>query len=484
MNTPSSIFKQRRAGILAHITSLPGPQASGDLGQNAYYFVDFLKRSGCSIWQTLPLGQPHGDGSPYQCMSAHAGNTALISRNKLLESGWMEASKVNDKQYLEHAFRGFSNKASEQQQQEFAIFCQDYACWLDDFSLYQLWKTKFSGQGWYDWPEAYRNRDEALLKEVVVGHRLELNSIKFQQFMFFQQWAELKVYANKQGVLLFGDIPIFVAYDSADVWAMRENFKLNGDGSMPVVAGVPPDYFSATGQRWGNPHFNWDFLAKNGFDWWLQRIQTQLQLFDIVRIDHFRGFEAVWEVPATEDTAINGEWVSVPGRQLLDKIAQHFDNIALVAEDLGVITPEVEALRDDFDLPGMKVLQFGFSDDPDNPHEPHHCTKRSVIYTGTHDNDTTLGWYQSLSQEQRKHVDNYLGNPKTAMPEALINWALAAVATIAVLPMQDVLSLDGAHRMNVPGTTEGNWLWRFNWDQLSDQCIADLRAKVQLYGRL
>jgi 4-alpha-glucanotransferase len=427
---------------------------------------------------------PHDDGSPYQCMSAHGGNIGLISGAKLIAAGWLEATQLNEKNYLDLAYDGFITKASEQQKQEFAGFCDTHAWWLDDFALYLLWKHKFAGKGWYAWPEPYQNRDDALIKSAQVTDSRAIDSHKFQQFVFFQQWAELKAYAHHHGVLLFGDIPIFVAYDSADVWAERTNFKLNADGSMPVVAGVPPDYFSATGQRWGNPHFNWEYLRNNGFDWWLRRIQTQLQLFDILRIDHFRGLEAAWEIPVTEDTAINGEWVKAPGQLLLNKIHQHFGYIALVAEDLGVITPEVEALRDDFSLPGMKVLQFGFSNDPHNPHEPHNCSRHSVIYTGTHDNDTTLGWYQQLNERQRYSVDNYLSNPDIAMPDALINCALASVARMAILPLQDVLGLDGEHRMNVPGTTEGNWSWRFSWDQLSDQRIENLREKVVLYGRL
>lgn len=484
MNNQATIFNQRRAGILAHITSLPGPQTAGDLGQDAYSFIDFLNKTGFTVWQTLPLGMPHGDGSPYQCMSAHAGNTALISRNKLVIAGWLEARQLLEENFLDLAYAGFIAKANEQQQQEFTEFCDQQAGWLDDFALYLFWKNSFAGQGWIDWPEPYRDRDSVALKTAIATNTTALTRIKFQQFIFFQQWLELRAYANQQGVLLFGDIPIFVAYDSADVWADRDNFKLNADGSMPVVAGVPPDYFSETGQRWGNPHFNWPHMESQGFAWWLQRIETQLLLFDIVRIDHFRGFEAAWEVPTSEDTAINGAWVKAPGQQLLKKIQQHFGDIALVAEDLGVITPEVEALRDDFGLPGMKILQFGFSEDPENPHEPHNCSQHNVMYTGTHDNDTTLGWYQQLSTEQKQRVDSYLGSTEKDMPDVLINWALASVAKMAILPMQDVLVLDGEHRMNVPGTIEGNWVWRFSWGQLTEHRIEYLRKRLALYGRL
>lgn len=481
LNKPSAIFSRRRAGILAHITSLPGPQAAGDLGENAYFFIDFLKRSGCSVWQTLPLGQPHADGSPYQCVSAHAGNTSLICRQQLRDCGWLPDQ---DEVALEQAYSGFLAHASEQERQDFSDFCHAQVGWLDDFALYQLWKQKFQDRAWHDWPKDYRDRKASLLAKTAITHQAELSNIKFQQFVFFRQWAALKAYANQNGILLFGDIPIFVAYDSADVWAERDNFKLNADGSMPVVAGVPPDYFSETGQRWGNPHFDWGYLQAQGFDWWLRRIEGQLQLFDIVRIDHFRGFEAAWEVPAEEDTAINGSWVPAPGRLFLEKVQQHFGEIGLVAEDLGVITPEVEALRDDFALPGMRILQFGFSDDPDNPHEPHNCVPHSVIYTGTHDNDTTLGWYQQLTVEHKQKVDDYLGEPNVAMPDALINWVLASVSRLAVLPMQDVLALDGEHRMNVPGTIDGNWRWRFDWSQLTEQRIDYLGQRLKVYGRL
>jgi 4-alpha-glucanotransferase len=284
-------------------------------------------------------------------------------------------------------------------------------------------------------------------------------------------------------VFLFGDIPIFVSYDSADVWSHRDAFKLDKSGNMFVVAGVPPDYFSETGQRWGNPHYNWDYLKKNNFDWWVERMKTQLEQFDIIRIDHFRGLEAAWEIPATEDTAVNGLWAKAPGHALLKAIKVEHGQIPLVAEDLGIITPEVEALRDDFDLPGMKILQFAFGGDPDNPYLPDNYDKNCVVYTGTHDNDTTLGWLNSISHDERNYIYNYLGCPTIPLHCALIHSALASVANLAVIPMQDILELGSEHRMNTPGTSGGNWQWRFQWDQLSTEQMSRFTHLVGLFNR-
>lgn len=484
MNNISPVFNQRRAGVFAHITSLPGSQESGDLGQNAYYFIDFLSNTGFSVWQTLPLGMPHEDGSPYQCMSAYAGNTKLISRSKLVDSGWLEVAQQNDKNILDLAYDVFIVKATTPQKREFTQFCASNSWWLDDFAIYLDWKNMFPNKGWFDWPQPYCDRNKSLIKQTLKTNAKNIATIKFSQFIFFKQWMELKEYANKKNIFLFGDMPIFVAHDSVDVWVNRSSFKLNADGSMRVVAGVPPDYFAETGQRWGNPHFDWQVMQRQKFSWWLQRIKKHLQLFDIVRIDHFRGFIAAWEIPACETTAVNGKWVKAPGQKLFNKINQSIDNVALVAEDLGVITEEVQALRDRFKLYGMKVLQFGFSNDCNNPHEPHNCTERSVIYTGTHDNDTTVGWYQKLSVERKQCVDNYLRKNATDMPDVLIDCALASVAKIAILPMQDILMLDSNHRMNTPGTTEGNWLWRFSWQQLSEQRATYIRKRLALYNRI
>ncbi|PKM37513.1 MAG: 4-alpha-glucanotransferase, partial [Gammaproteobacteria bacterium HGW-Gammaproteobacteria-10] len=354
---------------------------------------------------------------------------------------------------------------------------------LDDYALFIALRKEFNNLSWNQWPEQYKSRNISALKEASRRLSTEIEAIKFEQFVFFTQWLELKDYAARHGILLFGDIPIFVSYDSADVWVHPEVFKLDEQFEMSVVAGVPPDYFSETGQRWGNPHYNWSYLKKNGFNWWLDRIKTQVEMFDIIRIDHFRGLEAAWEIPVSEPTAMNGCWVKAPGHALLKTIFDAFGPIALVAEDLGVITDKVEKLRDDFSLPGMKILQFAFSGGPSNPYLPANLDKNSVVYTGTHDNDTTLGWYRQISEQEQAYVYEYLGQPASSMPYTLIQTALASVGNLAIIPMQDILELDTEHRMNIPGTTEGNWLWRFTWDQLLPLYRQRFARAIKLYGR-
>lgn len=486
-------LNKRRAGILLHITSLPGLGKQGDLGPDAYYFVDFLKTTGVTVWQTLPLGMTHPDGSPYQCLSAHAGNPSLINIDNLVKLGWLnqsewcnECRQSNDFKkscLISKSYYGFLERADDHDKDDFAHFCQAKADWLDDFAMFIALRNEFNQKCWNKWPEPFKEREPKAMKEARVRLRELIDCIKFEQYLFFRQWMELKAYANQRDVLLFGDIPIFVAYDSADVWSNPEIFKLDESREMLVVAGVPPDYFSATGQRWGNPHYNWDELKKTGFDWWIHRMETQLEQFDILRIDHFRGLEAAWEIPANEETAINGMWVKAPGKQLLAAIKDEFGEIPLVAEDLGIITPEVEELRDKFDLPGMKILQFAFGGGADNPYLPDHHVKNCVVYTGTHDNDTTKGWSQTLNDDERRYIYEYLGFPSTSLHCALIQAALGSVANLAVIPMQDILELGSEHRMNTPGTTEGNWRWRFQWDQLSAERAQRLGHLVELYNR-
>jgi 4-alpha-glucanotransferase len=489
----NNVLNQRRAGVLLHITSLPGHDRQGDLGQNAYYFVDFLQNCGVSVWQTLPLGMPHGDGSPYQCLSAHAGNPELISLDQLVQSGWLsfsdqgpairESREFNKSDLVAQAYYGFLDRASEQDQEDFKQFCEAKAFWLDDFALFIVLRNEFDCKSWNLWPERYKERDPKALKEMQRRFQREIGCIKFEQYVFYRQWLGLKHYANQKDVLLFGDVPIFVSYDSADVWTNRAIFKLDESGEMRVVAGVPPDYFSANGQRWGNPHYDWNALQKNGFDWWIKRMSTQQEQFDILRIDHFRGFEAAWEIPAHEDTAINGIWVQAPGRELLWAINNELGAITLVAEDLGVITPEVEMLRDEFELPGMKILHFAFGGNTDNPYLPNHYTKNCVVYTGTHDNDTTIGWVHKLSHPQKHFIYDYLGFPSIPLHWALMQAALSSVANLAVIPMQDILELDAEHRMNTPGTTTGNWNWRFQWCQLTDERAGKLAHLIALFDR-
>ncbi len=489
----TTLLEHRRAGVLLHITSLPGPGENGDLGEEAYHFIKFLHNTGIRVWQTLPLGQPHSDGSPYQCLSAHAGNTALINLDWLKKKGWLKADDwckdchaqacFSKKCLLAKAYQGFQLIATPEDQENFRQFCEQKAHWLDDFALFMALRAEFGQRCWNEWPDYLKQRHPLAMKEARRRLRGVIDSIRFEQYVFFSQWHELKAFAKQHDVLLFGDIPIFVSYDSVDVWANREVFKLDVSGEMSVVAGVPPDYFSATGQRWGNPHYDWDYLEQTKFHWWIDRMQTQLDLFDIVRIDHFRGLEAAWEIPAHEKTAINGEWVLAPGKKLLSAIKQVFSDIPLVAEDLGIITPEVDELRNSFHLPGMKILQFAFGDDAKNPYLPHNYQRNSVVYTGTHDNDTTLGWYYSLSDLEKHHIYQSLGTPAMKMPLALMQAAFASVANLAIVPMQDILELGSNDRMNTPGTVEGNWKWRFSWSQLTTDQVNELMRLLRLFGR-
>jgi 4-alpha-glucanotransferase len=485
------VFARRRAGVLLHPTSLPGKAGNGDLGADAYRFVDFLVDCGIGLWQTLPLGPTHEDLSPYQCLSVHAGNSRLIDLQALVEQGWLDdagldpSADVNGQRRLrlKAAHDGFERRAGDEDREALAGFGSDHAVWLDDFALYQALRSEHGGKPWFHWPRALCDRrSDALARE---RERLanQIEQVRFEQFLFYRQWTQLRRYANERGVLLFGDIPIFVAHDSADVWAHREWFCVDEHGNSQAVAGVPPDYFSATGQRWGNPHYRWDALEQDGYRWWLDRIRSQMEMFDLVRIDHFRGFEAYWEIDARAETAVDGRWVEGPGARFFEALAAELGALPLVAEDLGVITPEVTALRQRFGLPGMKILQFAFDGSPNNPYLPHQHEPLSVVYTGTHDNNTTLGWYQELPEEERWRLHHYLGECSEAMPWLLVRTALASVARLAVVPMQDVLGLDGSHRMNVPGVTEGNWRWRFSWDQVGEEHRARLRDWVHLYGR-
>lgn len=488
---PATCFEKRRAGVLLHITSLPGKGPCGDLGREARNFVDFLAGSGMSVWQTLPVGPTGFGGSPYQSTSVHAGNPRLISLEAILKKGWITAYPLDEdalseegKQFgLSLSWDGFKERADDEDRAALNEFVADNAYWLDDYALFQAIGSELE-TGWWDWPEGLRDRHPQALTEARVRLADALDYIKYEQFLFFAQWTELKNYANERGVLLFGDMPIFVAQDSAEVWARPEDFDLNEDRTPRVVAGVPPDYFSETGQRWGNPLYLWDGMKEDGFVFWTDRMRTQLKLFDIVRIDHFRGFESYWEIPAEEEVAINGTWVEADGDALFERFHEVFGALPLVAEDLGIITDEVEALRRRHGLPGMKVLQFAFSGEPDNPYLPFRHDCDSVVYTGTHDNDTTLGWYLALDDDTRDYVNEYLGRSKEPMPWPLIRCALASRAELAIIPMQDLLCLDGNHRMNLPGTAEGNWGWRYTWDQVESDLAERVRRRVGMYGRL
>jgi 4-alpha-glucanotransferase len=490
LTEPHSVIDRRRAGVLLHITSLPGSGNTGDLGPEAYRFIDTMSACGLSVWQTLPINPTHSDGSPYQCLSVHAGEPGMISLDWLAARGWLSKQPKqkgppggSKQTSLRQAFSAFKKDIYSPYQHAYEKFVKRQAWWLDDYALFMALRQKYRLKPWQQWPPALRDRHRSALMLARLRVGSQIAQIQFEQFVFFQQWRELRDYAQQRGIRLFGDMPIFVACDSADVWSRRNYFDLDERGRCHVVAGVPPDYFSATGQRWGNPHYNWERLKADGFSWWIERLNTQLELYDWIRIDHFRGFEAYWEIPSESETAIDGRWVKAPGKDLLETLFKKFGSLPLVAENLGIITPEVEALRNEFSIPGMLVLQFAFDGGPDNPYLPQNHTENNVVYTGTHDNNTTLGWFESLSPQQQAHVYACLGNPARSMPQALIDSALASVARLAIIPMQDILWLGKEHRMNTPGTTDNNWRWRFAWEWVTQEKLDDLAQQIQLHGR-
>ncbi len=494
------MFTSRRSGILLHPSSLPGPQPIGTLGQEAYDFIDWLVTAGQSVWQILPLGPTGYSNCPYSCYSAFAGNPRLINLQKLVDAGDLQASKLpaaasvssnvdfaaaeTQLSLLRLASDHFSETASPARRQAYEQFCREQAYWLNDYCFFMSMRQLQQNRDWQQWPEEVRQRQQKALHKWGLELQTEISWHKYLQFIFFEQWFELKSYANQNGVEIFGDLPIFVAENSADVWANRHLFHLDEKEQPTLVAGVPPDYFSKTGQRWGNPLYDWEQMAEDGYSWWLARFRWNLQLFDMIRVDHFRGFSACWAIPADEKTAINGKWVDVPGKQLFNRLRSEFGELPIVAEDLGVITPEVEKLRDKFNLPGMKVLQFAFDSGPSNPYLPHNHRPNSVVYTGTHDNNTSLAWWRSLDSKGKQQVKDYLKRPCHDMPWTLIETAMASVAKLAIIPLQDLLALDGKSRMNQPGTANGNWQWRNLPDQSNREITVQLRHLSHLYGRL
>ncbi|MEI6414098.1 MAG: 4-alpha-glucanotransferase [Pseudomonadota bacterium] len=487
------VLDRRRAGVLLHVTSLPGPDLTGDLGPEARNFIEFLVDSGVSVWQMLPVGPTQADASPYQTRSTHAGDPRLISLEPLLAKGWLSPEERPDSPIspeakhwaIGRAWEGFRSRADGQARQALEHFDQIHRYWLEDYLLFQAISEE-QMCGWWDWPKPLRRRQAGALLEARTRLQARLEVLHFEQFLFFQQWYALREYAHTRGLRLFGDMPIFVAQDSAEVWARPQDFDLLANGQPRVVAGVPPDYFSATGQRWGNPLYRWDRMAADGFSFWVERIKTQLSLFDLIRIDHFRGFEAYWEIPANETNAIRGRWVEGPGKPLFDQLHDVFGHcLPLVAEDLGIITPGVEALRRHLMIPGMRVLQFAFSGDVDNPYLSYNHTPDSVVYTGTHDNDTTWAWWHDLDNPAKDRIQRFLGYPGEALPWALIRSALRSVARLAVIPMQDLLELGHGHRMNHPGTLgHHNWHWRFRWEMVDSSLPQRLREMIRSYGRL
>ncbi len=442
----------------------------------------------------LPLGATHCDGSPYQCLSAHAGNPLLISLDWLEDRGWLDRAEIKlsqeDDGYrlscLKQASTRFYQMNDTKWLDKLNRYKEKHHSWIDDYALFIALKREHMNKPWYEWPPDVRHRDSAALEAIRVKQADSIKQTVFEQFVFFTQWTEIRKYAAAHNVELFGDMPIFVARDSADVWAQKENFLIDQDGNMQFIAGVPPDAFSDTGQRWGNPLYDWEYMLSNNFSWWKERFNTQLELFDILRIDHFRGLQACWYIPENDNTAINGEWVEVPGQQLLNELFSTFDYLPLVAEDLGVITDDVVALKDEFKLPGMKVLQFAFDGNNRNPHLPHQHHPGDLVYTGTHDNDTTLGWLSNIENYSEEYFMQYIAKPIDEREQGVIEMirlAMSSVSFLCIVPMQDLMLLDSSARMNVPGTTEGNWLWRFEWEGINKNFAEAVSKLIQCYQR-
>jgi 4-alpha-glucanotransferase len=495
--TPTS----RSSGILLHPTSLPGPYGIGDLGPAAFDWVDALVRAKQSWWQILPLGPTGYEDSPYQCFSAFAGNPNLVSPELLVEDGLLREEDVvaglsfpeDSVDYgaviafktriVNAAWRNFRSGSVALLRPLFERFCRENARWLDDFGLFMALKDSHRGVGWQEWPRDLRLRRPPALEAARQQFSDAIGSHKFRQFLFFSQWRRLKIYAHEKGIRLIGDVPIFAASDSVDVWANPGLFLLDDEGQPTVVAGVPPDYFSATGQLWGNPLYNWEKLRETGYAWWLDRLRATLQQVDLVRLDHFRGFEAYWAVPAGMPTAEVGEWVKAPGPDFLETVRRALGSLPFIAEDLGIITPEVEALRERFGLPGMRILQFAFGGAPEARFLPHNYERNTVVYTGTHDNDTTRGWYANLPEGEAHFMRRYLARDGSDVAWDLIRAAWASVADYALAPLQDLLDVGTEARMNLPGRPSGNWCWRYTQSQLTDSILDRLGDMTELYGR-
>ena len=502
----------RASGILLHPTSLPSNYGIGDLGAEAYNFVDFLESARQTYWQVLPLGPTGYGDSPYQCFSAFAGNTNLISPELLVEDGFLTEEEINQKPdfpvgrvdfgllydwknwILGLAFERFRATTSVDLRGKFETFCRQEASWLDDYALFRAIKKSQDQQSWQKWDAKLLLREESALARARENLREDIQEQKFQQWLFFRQWNELKSYCKSKKIKIVGDVPIFIALDSADVWCNPSGFKLDEDGHPHVVAGVPPDYFSATGQLWGNPIYHWERMRKDGFRWWIARVKHTLKMVDIVRVDHFRGFAAAWEVPGIDKTAVNGQWVDVPGKELFDALEQAIGDLPFWAEDLGVITPDVEDLRDSFGFPGMRILQFAFGGDTKNHDLPHNYIQNCVAYTGTHDNDTTVGWFWSKAgagstrddsqiNREREFCLKYLNTDGKEIHWDFIRAVWASVANTAVAPMQDLLGLGNEARMNLPASNSGNWNWQCKEGDLSDEIAERLRGLTEIYGR-
>ena len=491
-----SVF--RASGILLHPTSLPGRFGIGDLGDEAEGLVDFLAASSQTLWQVLPLGPTGYADSPYQALSAFAGNPLLLSPVRLVEQGLLTASDIEraprsqaerinfgrviefKKALLARAFTNFKRTTDTRVRADFLAFVYDHSDWLEDWALFRALKGAHGGAAWSHWEPQLARRDPAALASARDGLRDKIEEEKFAQYLFFKQWAALKSYANQRGIKIIGDMPIFVAYDSVDVWMNPSLFKLDSEGRPTVVAGVPPDYFSATGQLWGNPLYDWERNLAALFDWWAERMRAAFQVVDLLRVDHFRGFSACWEVPFGDPTAERGQWVEVPGRELFTALEERLGKLPIIAEDLGVITPDVEQLRDDFDFPGMRILQFAFRSDATNIDLPHNYVRNSIVYTGTHDNDTTVGWFHSRAgagstrdaaqiERERAFCLRYFNTSGREIHWDFIRAAFSSVSEMALVPLQDVLGLGSSARMNLPASQSGNWAWRYKAGALSER---------------
>jgi len=504
---------ERCSGILLHIASLPAAHGIGDLGDSAHEFADFLAAAGQKIWQVLPLSPTGYGDSPYQCFSAFAGNPLFIDLLNLQEQGRLEsddlavAPQLPDdfvdygrviafkKALLRKAAQNFFINANEADSSAFETFCRNSATWLDDYALFMAGKDFHNGSVWTDWDSGLRKRDPDALEHWRQKLLPEMKIHQFAQFEFFRQWAKLKDRCRQSGIRIMGDIPIYVAHDSADVWAHPELFRLNERGSPTVVAGVPPDYFSSTGQLWGNPIYRWDVLERSGYRWWIDRFRRSFELFDLVRLDHFRGFEAYWEVLAGSPTAMEGKWVKGPGKALFEVLQTELKELPVVAENLGVITPEVEVIRREFGFPGMSLLQFAFGTDPQGPSfRPHNYSRELAAYTGGHDNDTTVGWWTSMGigdstrtaeniRKEREFTKTYLGFESEPINWVFIRSVLASVAVIAIVPLQDILGLGSEARMNLPGTVSGNWRWRYRASSLTEEIKTRMKELTVIYDR-
>lgn len=496
----------RFSGVLLHPTSLPGPYGIGELGAQARHFIDWLSAAGQRYWQVMPLGPTGYGDSPYQAFSAFAGNPYLIDLTTLKHEGllhetdftaapFFEPGRVDfgvqyvwRNQMLERAFVAFVGGEAAHLRADFEAFRAAEAAWLDDYALFTALKAAHGGLPWNAWQPAVRDRDTQALAEARVTLAASMERVKFIQFLFFRQWDALRAYARERGVQVIGDIPIFVAMDSSDAWANRDQFYFDDQGQPTVVAGVPPDYFSETGQLWGNPLYRWDSMRENGFRWWIERFQGSLKLYDVIRIDHFRGFAAYWEIPFPAETAVQGRWVPAPGQEMFQAVRDALGELPIIAEDLGVITPDVEALRDDFRFPGMAVLQFAFGggDFSVNAFLPHNLRENQVVYTGTHDNDTTRGWWAHADEQERHNFRVYTSSDPTeeGFTADLTRMAFESRANLAVVPLQDLLNLGTEARMNLPGTTgPHNWTWRYDPAALRPDLAQTLRELTEHTGR-